>query len=91
MAIDNKYGRVSFEFGDTGEDEQVVVFRGRDRLLPKLLKIYHILCGLAGSPDHHLEAIDEAAAKVKAWQAEHADQIRTPNSNAYMMRMRNRG
>jgi hypothetical protein len=88
MAIDNKYGRITTEFGDIGEDEQVVLFRGRDRLLPKLLKIYHILCSIAGSPVHHLEAIDQAAAKIKMWQAEHYDQIRTPTSDAYWRRIR---
>jgi len=87
MAIDNKYGYVKAQFGDIGEDEQVVVFRARDRLLPKMLKIYHILCELGGSPQHHLFAIDEAAAKVKMWQAEHFDQVRQPSSDAYVARV----
>jgi hypothetical protein len=92
MALDNKYGYVKTQLGDIGEDEQVVVFRGRDRLLPKVLKIYHILCELAGSPQHHLAAIDEAAAKIKMWQAEHLDLVRLPNSNAYVERIaRERG
>jgi hypothetical protein len=86
MAIDNKYGRVTTEFGQFGDDEPVVVFRSRDRLLPKLLKIYRIMCELAGSPDHHLAAIDTAAARVKDWQADNPELVRTPNSDAYMRR-----
>lgn len=37
MAVDGKYGRVTLEHGDIGEDEQVVVFRAQDSLLPKVL------------------------------------------------------
>lgn len=80
MAIDLKYGRVSTEHGTIGEDEPVVVFRAQDRLLPKLLKVYRYFCDLAGSPAHHLEAIDNAAAAVKAWQANHPP--KTPSSDS---------
>jgi hypothetical protein len=80
MPIDNKYGRVTLENQRRiGDDEPVVIFRAQDRLLPKVLKIYHILCELAGSPEHHLTAIDEAAAKVKEWQA--SNRTKTPSSD----------
>lgn len=85
MGIDGKYGRVTTEFGNIGDDEPVVVFRAQDRLLPKLLKIYKILCELAGSPQHHLDLIHGAAMTVKAWQADHPH--RTPNSDMYMERI----
>lgn len=85
MAIDTKYGWVTTEHGTIGEDEPVVVFRSMDRLLPKVLKVYRIMCELAGSPEHHLAAIDRAVAAVKAWQSEHPP--RTPNSDAYMARV----
>jgi hypothetical protein len=75
MAIDRKYGRVTLERSTIGEDEPVVVFRARDTLLPKLLKIYRILCELAGSPQHHLDAIHDSAMQVKEWQAAHQTQV----------------
>lgn len=75
MAVDGKYGRVTLEHSTIGEDEPVVVFRAQDRLLPKVLKVYRIMCELAGSPAHHLELIDQTAARVKAWQAENHTQI----------------
>ena len=81
MGYDNKYGRVSLERGTIGEDEPVVVFRAQDRLLPKLLKVYKIMCELAGSPPHHLELIHESAMKVKAWQEDNF--TKTPESAAY--------
>lgn len=80
MAVDLKYGRVTTERGTIGDDEPVVVFRAQDRLLPKLLKVYKILCELAGSPAHHVEAIHDAAVGVKAWQATHA--TKTPSSDS---------
>ena len=79
MAIDLKYGRVTIERGTIGEDEPVVVFRAQDRLLPKLLKVYKILCELAGSPQHHIEAIHDAAMMVKAWQVDNP--TKTPSSD----------
>lgn len=87
MAYDNKYGQVSLEHGNIGDDEPVVVFRAQDRLLPKLLKIYRIMCELAGSPQHHLDAIHEAAMHVKDWQVGNEDKVRTPNSDAYYRRI----
>lgn len=84
MGIDGKYGRVTTEFGTIGEDEPVVVFRAQDKLLPKLLKIYKILCELAGSPQHHLDLIHESAMTIKEWQSSHHTQI--PNSNNYTER-----
>lgn len=81
MAIDGKYGRVTLENGTIGEDEPVVVFRAQDRVLPKLLKVYKIMCELAGSPQRHLDAIHDAAVKVKAWQADNP--TKTPSSDTY--------
>lgn len=78
--IDGKYGRARFDRPNTiGEDEPIVVFRAQDRLLPKLLKVYRILCELAGSPEHHLQLIDETATRVKEWQATHP--TKTPSSD----------
>lgn len=80
MAYDLKYGDVRVERGDIREDELVVVFRARDALLPGLLKVYRLLCEVAGSPEHHLEGIHDAAMAVRNWQAVHGS--RTPTSDA---------
>jgi hypothetical protein len=78
MGIDGKYGRVTLEHSTIGEDEPVVVFRAQDKLLPDLLKIYRILCKTAGSPDRHLDLIQESAEKIRAWQA--GNFTKTPES-----------
>lgn len=85
MAIDMKYGRVTTEFGTIGDDEPVVIFRAQDRLLPRVLEVYRILCELAGSPQHHLDILDDSVARVKTWQGKNG--ARTPNSDAYMARI----
>jgi hypothetical protein len=82
MPIDPKYERVTLERQrNIGDDEPVIVFRAQDRLLPKLLKVYRYFCELAGSPENHLLAVDDAARRIKAWQAENP--TKTPTSTGY--------
>lgn len=85
MAYDRKYGMVTTEYGDIGQEEPVVVFRAQDKLLPKLLKMYRILCELAGSPQHHLDIIHDTAMVVKQWQREHPSRV--PNSDKFVDRI----
>ena len=68
MAIDGKYGRVTTEFGDIGEDEPVVVFRAQDKLLPQVLAYYTMICMEAGSPRRHIDLIVDSRDRVAAWQ-----------------------
>jgi hypothetical protein len=89
MAIDHKYGRVQLEHSTIGEDEPVIVFRAQDKLLVPLLDAYAKLCREEGSPDHHLDLIATTKGIVQEWQHKHADQVRIPNSNAYMERVAN--
>lgn len=78
MGLDIKYGKVTTQYGTIGEDEPVVVFRAQDALLPKMLRIYQILCEVAGSPQHHLDLIHDSAQTVRVWQSGHSSKI--PNS-----------
>jgi len=71
MAIDTKYGRVTLEHGDIGEDEPVVVFRAQDRLLPAVLDAYYAACLGAGSPVGHLERLRDTHRMIEAWQSRH--------------------
>lgn len=81
MGIDGKYGRVTTEFGNIGEDEPVLVFRAQDKLLPKVLMYYHLFCLKAGSPRRHLNAILDAIDNVHNWQAHY--NVKTPSSDGY--------
>ena len=75
MGYDWKYGQVNLERGTVGEDEPVVVFRAQDTLLPKLLRVYQLMCEIAGSPQHHLDLIHQSAMRVKLWQESHETKV----------------
>lgn len=82
MPVDKKYGRVILENQrNIGDNEPVFVFRAKDQELLPLLTVYRRFCELAGSPENHLAAIDDTAAEIKAWQAEHGTQV--PRSAGY--------
>lgn len=83
MAIDNKYGRVTLERGDIGEDEPVVVFRARDVLLPDVLAFYLHKCWQLQSPEKHLALICRSQNQVHYWQIDHAEEVRVPTSRNY--------
>jgi hypothetical protein len=88
MGIDNKYGRVMFEYGSIGEDEPVFVLRARDSLSVGHILMYGVLCEAAGSPPEHLAAIEEAIDQFEAWQADNIEQLRLPTSAEYWARVR---
>lgn len=80
MAYDRKYGRVTTQFGDIGEDEPVIVFRARDSLVPEMLKLYGALCRGAGSPERHVKIVENTRDAVMRWQSINAPQVRVPSS-----------
>jgi hypothetical protein len=83
MAQDKKYGQVTLEHGHIPDDEPVMVFRGRDLLLPKLIGLYWNLCQQAGSPQAHLDLVSTRHDEIDAWQDEHPDQVQVPASKGY--------
>ncbi len=87
MAKDMKYGQVTLERGHIGDDEPVVVFRARDKILHELLFKYYQLCLKAGSPQFHLDLIEQRAAEIANWQHAHASEVRSPASEGYQRYM----
>ena len=75
MALDLKYGRVTLEDSDIGEDEPVVVFRAKDGQAVRLLEQYRKLCADAGSPQAHLDRIEQNISVFLAWQASEGTQV----------------
>lgn len=68
---DNKYGRVSTQFGDFEDGEPVFIFRAKDKHLLEVLEHYEALCFDGGSLAPHLISIKEAHKKIADWQNEH--------------------
>jgi hypothetical protein len=82
MAVDGKYGHVTLERGDVGEDEPVVVFRAQDAILPDVLRYYRLRCAEQGSPQHHLNLLEETIRRVRGWQEGHPTKVPTSDSLA---------
>ena len=81
MGYDSKYGKVTTEFGNIGENEPVVVFRAQDKLLPKILAYYHLFCLKAGSPRRHLNIILDTKEQVENWQVKNITKVPTSESS----------
>lgn len=80
MGYDGKYGKIITEFGEIPDDEPVMLFRGRDPLLPALIEAYYELCVEAGSPERHMAIVEETVPRIRAWQAVHPDRVKLPRS-----------
>ena len=87
MGTDGKYGKVTTEHGDIPDDEPVIVFRARDKLTGPLISAYRKLAEEHGSPPFHLDLIAQAHKRFTDWQQAHADQVRTPDSEAHRKRL----
>lgn len=61
------------------DDEPLILFRGQDKLLPKLLEYYNALCTSAGSPATQIEAINQRITVIKSWQDAHPERVKTPD------------
>lgn len=87
MNRDTKYGRVVTEYGQFIDNEPVMVFRARDDLVIPMLENYKELCKQAGSPSHHIEAIEENISRITAWQKENQNKVIVPRSDNYAKRI----
>ena len=61
------------------QDEPLILFRGKDKLLPVLLEQYRQLCQDAGSPQQQLESIERQIQEIKAWQEKNQEKVKTPD------------
>jgi len=80
MGYDGKYGKVTTEHGDIPDDEPVIVFRARDKMVPAMISFYRSLCQDNGSPQRHLDLIQRCANNIIQWQADHPERTRQPDS-----------
>jgi hypothetical protein len=72
VPIDGKYGRVQLEHDKhIPLNEPGIWFRAQDNHLPAVLSYYRQLCKDHGSPQRHLDLIEETRLSVLKWQATH--------------------
>lgn len=89
MAIDRKYGKVTTEFGNIGEDEPVIVFRAQDALLTLVLAEYTKLCAISGTPKYHINIILNTIGVIKDWQMKNRLKVKIPTSESSKERLPN--
>lgn len=87
MAIDKKYGKVTTEFGDIGDDEPIIVFRARDVLVASVLRHYAYQCMKARVTRKHIDIVMDRVEEMLAWQQVHPELVRLPASKGYFERI----
>ena len=81
--IGEKYytdGKGIFKFDHTPipEDEPLILFRGRDRLVPKMLDYYLQLRLEITDPKQNIPLLRSDIDAITAWQQANPDLVRTP-------------
>lgn len=80
MPYDGKYGHVTIERGNIPDDEPVIVFRGKDALVPEMLDYYRDQCVRNGTVAAHIHAVDFARARVSRFQSEQPEKVKLPDT-----------
>jgi hypothetical protein len=87
MGYDGKYGQVTTEHGHIPDDEPVIVIRARDRNACPVISAYHDLCERNGSPQFHLDLIEQTYTRFADWQEANPELVRTPDSESSRERL----
>ena len=61
------------------DDEPLVLFRAKDKLLPQLLEDYKKLCQDGGCQAQQVETLGPLIQQVKDWQAANQDKVKLPD------------
>lgn len=61
------------------QDEPLILFRGKDKLLPRLLEQYKQLCQDGGSPQGQLDLLQQRIDEIKLWQDGNQDRVKIPD------------
>lgn len=81
MGIDGKFGRVTTELKDVGEDEPVFVIRARDRLARGTLRHYLFSCIETRCSQAQISGVRGAIAEFELWQQENPTRLPTREEN----------
>lgn len=61
------------------DDEPLVLFRAKDKLLPQVLENYKKLCQDAGCQPQQVETLGPLIQRVKDWQTANQDKVKLPD------------
>lgn len=68
MASNVKYGHVTTEMGDIGENEPVFIIRAQDKTAPHMIAVYAAMADIAGAPPSFLDNLETAMEDMIQWQ-----------------------
>lgn len=78
------YDRIQDPAGLIGEDEPVMLFRAKDRLMHNVLAAYRDMLVQVGAEPHMVESVERHIDRVTHWQVENGTQ--TPDMPADAVR-----
>jgi hypothetical protein len=78
MGYENKYGKITTEYGDIPADEPVILFRARDSQAIYAIQEYLDCCSAAHCTPQHVEGIQAALDKFTDYQDKHPELVRLP-------------
>lgn len=81
MAYDLKYGPIEIPGSSIGANEPVVIFRGRDKHLPKLMELYADLCSEDDDTEKHVALCERTKKDIEEYQKAYG--AVTPMSASY--------
>ena len=61
------------------DDEPLVLFRAKDKLLPQVLAAYQKLCQDTGCQAQQVDSLGPLIQQVKDWQAANQDKVKLPD------------
>lgn len=61
------------------EDEPLILFRGKDSLLRRLMAFYGDLCRSHGSPQEMLDLVDQSLYGFEKFAEEHPERMKVPD------------
>ena len=61
------------------DDEPLILFRAKDKLLPQVLENYKKLCQDAGCQPQQVESLGPLVQQIKDWQAANPDKVKLPD------------
>ena len=61
------------------DDEPLILFRAKDKLLPQVIENYKKLCQDAGCQPQQVESLGPLVQQVKDWQTANAGKVKLPD------------
>ena len=61
------------------DDEPLILFRAKDKLLPQVIENYKRLCQAAGCQPQQVESLGPLVQQVKDWQTANAGKVKLPD------------